>query len=83
VKVTLWRRRGKGSAYSEAELDAIMGWSPGSGMSCNYTRRRDAEKLAGRAVDKLQENEPSTSYAHPDQKVGREDENLSNLDGIK
>ena len=28
-----------------------------------------------RAVDKLQKNEPSTSYAQPDQKVGREGEN--------
>jgi integrase len=39
------------AGVTEAELDAIMGWSPGSGMSRIYTRRRDAEKLARRAVE--------------------------------
>ncbi len=68
---------------TEAELDAIMGWSPGSGMSRIYTRRRDIRKLARRAVDKLQKNELATSYAQPDRKVGRESENLSNIKGGK
>lgn len=71
------------AGVTEAELDAIMGWSPGSGMSRIYTRRRDLEKLARRAVDKLQKNEPATSYAQPDKKVGREDEKLSNIKGTK
>jgi hypothetical protein len=52
-------------------------------MSRIYTRRRDAEKLARRAVDKIQKNELATSHAQPDHKVGRESENLSNIKGGK
>ncbi len=52
-------------------------------MSRIYTRRRDAEKLARRVVDKLQKNELATSYVQPDHKVRRESENLSNIKGRK
>ena len=39
---------------TEAQLDAIMGWKPGSGMSRVYTRTRDSERLARQAVAKLE-----------------------------
>lgn len=42
---------------SEAELDAIMGWTPGSGMSRVYTRSRDTERLARQAAEKLRRAE--------------------------
>jgi integrase len=41
------------SGASEAELEGAMGWSPGSGMSRIYTRERDDELLASRAVAKF------------------------------
>jgi len=55
------------AGVSEAELDAIMGWTPGSGMSRVYARNRDTERLARQAVNKL-----ATSYSQPDRKVGNE-----------
>lgn len=55
------------AGVSEAELDAIMGWSPGSGMSRVYTRGRDTERLARQAANKL-----ATSYSQPNSKVGNE-----------
>ena len=57
------------AGVSEAELDAIMGWTPGSGMSRVYTRNRDTERLARQAANKL-----ATSYSQPDRKVGNEGE---------
>ena len=42
------------AGVSEAELDAIMGWTPGSGMSRRYTRTRDTERLARQAAQKLE-----------------------------
>jgi len=42
------------AGVSEAELDAIMGWTPGSGMSRVYTRNRDTERLARQAAQKLE-----------------------------
>lgn len=44
------------AGVSEAELDAIMGWTPGSGMSRIYTRGRDTERLARQAVKKLEQS---------------------------
>jgi integrase len=41
------------SGASEAELEGAMGWAPGSGMARIYTRERDDELLAARAVSKL------------------------------
>jgi integrase len=41
------------SGASEAELEGALGWTPGSGMSRIYTRERDDELLASRAVAKL------------------------------
>jgi integrase len=41
------------SGASEAELEGAMGWTPGSGMARIYTRERDDELLAARAVSKL------------------------------
>ena len=43
------------AGVSEAELDAIMGWTPGSGMSRVYTRNRDTERLARQAAKKLEQ----------------------------
>lgn len=37
---------------TEAELDAALGWTPGSGMSRVYTRGRDNERLADRAFSR-------------------------------
>ena len=37
---------------TEAELDAALGWTPGSGMSRIYTRGRDNERLADRAFSR-------------------------------
>lgn len=37
---------------SEAELDAALGWSPGSKMASVYTRNRDVERLAARAFSR-------------------------------
>jgi len=44
------------AGVSEAELDAIMGWTPGSGMSRVYTRNRDTERLARQAAQKLEQS---------------------------
>ena len=55
------------AGVSEAELDAIMGWTPGSGMSRVYTRSRDTERLARQATNKL-----ATSYSQPERRVGNE-----------
>lgn len=45
------------AGVSEAELDAIMGWTPGSGMSRIYTRGRDTARLARQAAEKLRRAE--------------------------
>jgi integrase len=41
------------SGASEAEIEGAMGWTPGSGMARIYTRERDDELLAARAIAKL------------------------------
>ena len=38
---------------SEAELEQVMGWAPGSGMARIYTKRRDGKILADRAAAKI------------------------------
>ena len=38
---------------TEAELEQIMGWAPGSGMARMYTKRRNANILAERAAAKV------------------------------
>lgn len=58
------------AGVSEAELDAIMGWTPGSGMSRVYTRTRDTERLARQAANKL-----ATSMPIPEDKGGQKIEN--------
>jgi integrase len=58
---------------TEAELEQIMGWAPGSGMARIYTRRRDANVLADRVADKMK-IERRTITAQPLRKVGRDDQ---------
>jgi integrase len=58
---------------TEAELEQIMGWAPGSGMARIYSKRRDSAKLADRAAAKLKA-EPRTPYSQPPAKVGKEAE---------
>jgi integrase len=41
------------SGASEAELEGALGWTAGSGMARIYTRERDDELLAARAIAKL------------------------------
>jgi integrase len=62
------------ASVSEAELDAIMGWTPGSGMSRIYTRTRDAARLAAQAIEKFEQAKARTVYSQPDCKVGSEGE---------
>lgn len=57
---------------TEAELEQIMGWAPGSGMARIYTRRRDAEVLAERVAGKMRA-EQRTITAQPLRKVGRDE----------
>lgn len=59
------------AGVSDAELDAIMGWTPGSGMSRIYTRTRDSERLARQASNKLR-----TSMPTPDDECGQKAENI-------
>jgi integrase len=54
---------------TEAELEQIMGWAPGSGMARIYTKRRDAEKLSSNAAAKMR-TEQRTIYSQPSHKVG-------------
>lgn len=56
---------------TEAELEQIMGWAPGSNMSRIYTRRRNDETLANRVADKLR-TEKRTIYSQPSHKVGND-----------
>ncbi len=42
---------------TDAELEQIMGWAPGSRMTGIYTRRRDANKLADHAAAKMAKSE--------------------------
>jgi integrase len=58
------------SGASEAELEAAMGWTPGSGMARIYTRERDDELLAARALEKLKKSKTETRYSQPKDKVG-------------
>ena len=57
---------------TEAELEQIMGWAPGSGMVRIYTRRRDASILAERVANKMKA-EQRTITAQPLRKVGRDE----------
>jgi integrase len=57
---------------TEAELEQVMGWAPGSGMARIYTRRRDASVLAERVADKMKA-EKRTLTAQPLRKVGRDE----------
>jgi integrase len=56
---------------TEAELEQVMGWAPGSNMSRIYTRRRNDETLANRVADKLR-IEKRTIYSQPSHKVGND-----------
>ena len=58
------------SGSSEAELEGAMGWTPGSGMARVYTRERDDELLAARAIEKLKKAKTKTPYSQPKNKVG-------------
>ena len=60
------------SGSSEAELEGAMGWTPGSGMARVYTRERDDELLAARAIAKLKKAKAETRYSQPKRKVGTE-----------
>jgi hypothetical protein len=60
------------SGASEAELEGAMGWTPGSGMARVYTRERDDELLAARAIEKLKKAKRETRYSQPKDKVGNE-----------
>jgi integrase len=60
------------AGVTEAELDAIMGWTPGSGMSRIYTRTRDNARLAAQAIEKLKASKKRTLYSQPNHKVGKE-----------
>ena len=57
---------------TEAELEQIMGWAPGSGMARIYTKRRDAAKLADRVATKMR-TEKGTAYSQPARSVGEDD----------
>ena len=56
---------------TEAELEQIMGWAPGSGMARIYTKRRDAAKLAARVAEKMR-TEKGTLRPTAQEKVGSE-----------
>jgi integrase len=56
---------------TDAELEQIMGWVPGSGMTRIYTKRRNADALAARAAAKIKA-ESGTFYSQPDYSVGKE-----------
>jgi integrase len=59
---------------TDAELEQIMGWVPGSGMTRIYTKRRNADALASRAAAKIKA-ESGTLYSQPRHKVGIDDQN--------
>jgi integrase len=52
-----------------AELEALMGWSPGSKMAELYTRTRNEARLAERVADKMLADEMRTSIPAPTDKV--------------
>jgi integrase len=60
------------AGVSEAELEGAMGWTPGSGMARVYTRERDDELLAKRAIEKRKKAKTETSYSQPWDRVGNE-----------
>ena len=55
---------------SEAELDAIMGWTPGMGMSRIYTRTCDAARLAAQAIEKLEQARGEQSISNRTARLG-------------
>ena len=57
------------SGATEAELEGAMGWTPGSGMARIYTRERDDELLAARAIEKPKKAKTETRYSQPKSKV--------------
>lgn len=64
------------AGVSEAQLDAVMGWTPGSGMARVYIRGRDTALLAAAAIKMLKEAKERTLYSQPKGKVGNEGENM-------
>jgi integrase len=56
---------------TEAELEQIMGWAPGSGMARIYTKRRNSKTLAKHVAEKMK-TESRTFYSQPNGKVGNE-----------
>jgi integrase len=60
---------------TNAELEALMGWSRGSRMAEVYTRTRDETGLAERAAEKMLANEMRTSILHLTIRCGRQGEN--------
>lgn len=60
--------RAANNGATVAELEAIFGWT-GGGMASLYTRAADRERLARRAMAKLEKNETETSTPAPDDVV--------------
>ncbi len=67
------------AGVSEAQLEAVMGWTPGSGMARVYIRERDTALLAADAIRMLKEAKERTLYSQPKEKVGNGGETLNDI----
>jgi integrase len=71
---------------TDAELEQIMGWAPGSRMTRIYTRRRDANALAEHAAAKMAgggKRTESRPYSQPFHKVGMTKRNLARVTRLR